>query len=315
MFLFLGNSESVESCSARDLICTSMSGGAAGGGGGGVSAGAGARAGARAGAGEGGGLPPSPEGDPPAAGMSPLMYMGEKVPPDYRNLRPKQLIERYPCLHKSIALDPDEPADGSYDTIEDFDGIVMYVKNPESGRWVRPSGQTAGKVNFRRKRLIEGASSRMKTERAQPYARSASKYASKKGKEPALPHTLLPEAITRDVLQCAPCGAGGVSVAPPPPPTSTTSFRKEPGTGKGKKRARSPDSDEDTPLMCLNLETLKKKRDLEDIRPVCWYDGRCYETRHDHWSRFKHLKQDKPIPNTFHSVDMKFMALAFDESQ
>ena len=59
-------------------------------------------------------------------------------------------------------------------------------------------------------------------------------------------------------------------------------------------------------------DTLKKKRDKEDIRPVCWYDGRCYETRHDHWSRFKHLRQDKPVPNTFHSVDLKFMALAFD---
>ena len=276
-------------------------GGAAGGGGGGAAGGA--------------GIPPAPMGAPPGAGagMSPLMYMGEEVPADYRNLRPKLLLERYPCLHKSVALDPDEPADGAYETIEDFDGIVMYVKNPDSGRWVRPGGQTAGKVNFTRKRLIDGSSSRMKRERAQPYARSVSKYASKKGKEPALPHTLLPAAITR--APCAPCGVGGVTVQAPPPPTSTSLFRPEPGTGKGKKRARTPDSDEDTPLMCLNLETLKKKRDMEDIRPVCWYDGRCYETRHDHWSRFKHLRQDKPIPNTFHSVDLKFMALAFDDSQ
>ena len=76
-----------------------------------------------------------------------------------RNLAPRILLERYPCLHKTVPLDPDEPADGSYEWIEDFDGVVLRVKNPDSGRWVTPKGATAGKVNATRKRLIEGSSS------------------------------------------------------------------------------------------------------------------------------------------------------------
>merc|ERR1712100_459904 len=91
------------------------------------------------------------------------MYMGEEVPADYRTrFKASELIELYPCLYKSVPWDLDEPADGTLETIEDFDGFVLWQRRVRPGhkktKFCKWDGNAAAKQNFTRKRLNEGSS-------------------------------------------------------------------------------------------------------------------------------------------------------------
>ena len=55
--------------------------------------------------------------------------------PDYGMLPPKALERLFGT--DIILRNPDEPSDGTFDVIKDKKGVVLCIRSPRSGRWLR----------------------------------------------------------------------------------------------------------------------------------------------------------------------------------
>ena len=61
--------------------------------------------------------------------------------PDYGSLPPKALEKLFGV--DTILRNPDDPTDGLFEVIKDKKGVVLCIRNPRSGRWLRYEKGTA----------------------------------------------------------------------------------------------------------------------------------------------------------------------------
>jgi hypothetical protein len=79
-----------------------------------------------------------------AAAGAPPLPPSDNDEPDYGLLPPKALEKLFGV--DTILRNPDDPTDGLFEVIKDKKGVVLFLRNPRSGRWLRYDKGTAQRL-------------------------------------------------------------------------------------------------------------------------------------------------------------------------
>ena len=79
-----------------------------------------------------------------AAAGAPPLPPSDNDEPDYGLLPPKALEKLFGV--DTILRNPDDPTDGLFEVIKDKKGVVLFLRNPRSKRWLRYEKGTAQRL-------------------------------------------------------------------------------------------------------------------------------------------------------------------------